>query len=375
MKKIFLTLALIIFSVIVSSCDKDEITEEIAPQIEVKNFTITNTLNSGQTMATVKVVSEIKNLGSGSAYVRLTAPGIQSDFTLYRTGGDVFEGSTVVYASDFSESEVTITGKLFINGSPTSYGGTTTINFSTPPPTGSVQANLSQVFDLNPNSGKVTVNFLNTFTTPILVKLNVQGSLSGLRIIDINLPVSNLGSLDQVISDLVPGEQVSLVLKRDDTTLSSRNFQTVTTSYTNVAHVVGTTGVTTGTINSNVPNFNFSRVSFSSNGKTKFQNIKIKCRVTNSTTQFPWDVLLLVGQPGNNMVVSSSSPWTNVEGWFEVTLPVTTDVVIGNNTLNLFLASKTFNFIPALTLECKIKVIDQQNVSFETSVIQFTTVN
>jgi hypothetical protein len=370
MKKI-ITLFLVSMSLFITSCSNDD-EEVIAPAIIVENYQVTHTLTGSQTADTIKVSVTLKNL-DGLAYARVGhSSGFFSDFQLTRSSGDLFKGQTIIYDTDTPSGTYPVI--LYIKSEPTSHAQNISILWQgNTNPTGTLAASLAEVFNKTPNSGTTTINFVNSTSAAVTGVLKSTGTMSGIQSFNVNLPISNFSYFNQTINNLIPGETVNLQLTTTaGANLATKSFTVPLVTYSNISHTTGS-GLSSLSTTQNQTNLTFSRTIFTSTGVTNFSSVKFYFK-SNTTGVNPWDVLLLLGKAGNNVVVNSSSAWTSMgDGWYRVTIPLTDNISLGTNQQNFLLSTKTYTLTTPANFSYKLEFVDGQAVVFETSLLSLIT--
>ncbi len=241
-------------------------------------------------------------------------------------------------------------------------------------PPGTLAANLSTVFNTTPNSGYTTITYVNTTSALVTATLNFVGTVSGLHTYNVSLPMTNFASFNQLLSGLTPGEMVTVSLISTGT-LATTSFVVPLVTYTNVTHTQSNSSSTTVNLSANQTNYSFSKTNFTANGVTHLSSVTYYWK-SNTTGVAPWDVLLLLGQTGNNVAVGSSSAWTNMgDGWYAVTIPVTTAVAIGGNQSMNYLSTKSYSIVGGASFSYKALYKDAQNVVFGNDAIMTANFN
>jgi hypothetical protein len=371
MKK-FIAFLLVSSSLFITSCSNDD-EEVITPAIVVENYQVTHTLTGTQTVDTVKVSVTLRNVDTNTlAYARVgQSSGFFSDFQLTRSSGDLFKGQTIIYDTDTSSGTYPV--RLYLKSEPTGHVQNITILWQSSTPTGTLAANLAEVFNKTPNSGTTTVNFVNTTTAAVTGVLKATGTMSGIQNFNVSLPISTFSNFNQTVNNLFPGETVNLQLTTSaGTSLATKSFSVPLVAYSNISHTTGS-GSSSLSTTQNQTNIAFSRTVFTSTGVTNFSTVKFYFK-SNTTGVNPWDVLLLLGKAGNNVVVNTSSAWTAMgDGWYRVTIPLTDSISLGTNQQNFLLSTKTYTLSTPANFSYKLEFVDGQGVVFETSSLSLTT--
>ncbi len=370
MKKI-IALFLVSASLFITSCSNDD---EVVnpPAVVVESYQVTHSLTGNQTVDTIKVTATLKNLDA-LAYARVSnSSGFLSDFQLTRISGDLFKGQTILYDTDVPSGTYQV--KLYLKGEPTGYSQSITILWQgSSNPTGTLAANLAEVFNKTPNSGTTTINFVNSTSAAVTGILKATGTMSGIQNFNVSLPISNFSYFNQTINSLIPGETVNLQLTTTaGANLATKSFTVPLVAYSNISHTTGS-GLSNLSTTQNQTNIAFSKTVFTSTGVTNFSTVKFYFK-SNTTGVNPWDVLLLLGKAGNNVVVNTSSAWTAMgDGWYRVTIPLSDSIGLGTNQQNFLLSTKTYTLSTPANFSYKLEFVDGQGVVFETSSLSLTT--
>lgn len=236
---------------------------------------------------------------------------------------------------------------------------------------GTLAASLSQAFNIVPNSARTTITYVNTTGSAVNATILTLGSDSGEQSFVISLPETSFDDMEIYVGDLHPDESVEISIVVDGSTLDATVFSTPLVSYTSVNLALEGGHPLTPNMNS----ANVAGLYFTANGETNAQQVKFRFKSNNDLVEI-WDVILILGQPGNNLSVGSESSWESIGGgWYEVSLMIDTPIASMGNSILGFVSTKNYSFSETVTFQFSMIVIDQQGTQIGNGTEETVSVN